>query len=232
MAQRPVVSSPLPGRSERPESGCASRRPWPGCGKTGRIGPWRSSVCRWGRRSPRPAGRGRVGRSPGRCAMPPPWSRCFSSRDVVRSPRGAHPAPGPDREQAPAAAGRTGPRQGQEGPHGPAGQGNPGHRGPPRHRRQDPAQDRCRGARRPGRGRGEDEEGHRRAQGPGQGPRLTADGPARCRPRGRRPDPGRRRRHRQVRRPQPVRLVDRHRTWTPHRAGRTVIGFLGPGTAG
>jgi len=42
--------------------------------------------------------------------------------------------------------------------------------------------------------------------------RVTADGPARCRTRGRRPDPGRRRRHRQVRRPQPVRILDRHRT--------------------
>jgi hypothetical protein len=48
-------------------------------------------------------------------------------------------------------------------------QGNARHRAPSRDRRQDPAQDRCRGARRPDRGRGGDEEGHRRAQGPGQG---------------------------------------------------------------
>ena len=60
-------------------------------------------------------------------------------------------------------------------------------------------------------GRGEDEEGHRRAQGLGQGPRLTADRTPRCRTRGRGPDTGRRRRHRQGRRPQPVRILDRHR---------------------
>ena len=74
-----------------------------------------------------------------------------------------------------------------------AGQGDARHGPSPRHRRQDPPPDRGRGAGRAGRGRGEDEEGHRRAQGPGAGPRLTADGPARCRPGGRRPDPGRRR---------------------------------------
>ena len=39
-----------------------------------------------------------------------------------------------------------------------------------------------------------------------------ADGPARCRPGGRRPGPGRRRRRRPVRRPQQVRVLDRHRT--------------------
>ena len=38
------------------------------------------------------------------------------------------------------------------------------------------------------------------------------DGPARCRTGRRRPDPGRRRRRRPVRRPQPVRVLDRHRT--------------------
>ena len=85
---------------------------------------------------------------------------------------GAHPAAGPDREQAATAAGRTHPRPGQEGPHRVAGQGNPCHRAPARHRREDPPQDRRGGARRPDRGRGEDEEGHRRTQVHGQGPRL------------------------------------------------------------
>ena len=44
------------------------------------------------------------------------------------------------------------------------------------------------------------------------GPRLDADGPHRSRTGGRGPDPGRRRRRRPVRRPQPVRVLDRHRT--------------------
>jgi transposase len=34
---------------------------------------------------------------------------------------------GPDREQTPTPPGRTGPRSGQEGPHRPAGQSDPGH---------------------------------------------------------------------------------------------------------
>ena len=46
----------------------------------------------------------------------------------------------------------------------------------------------------------------------GPRPRIHADGHPRHRPRRRRPDPGRRRRHRPVRRPQPVRVLDRHRT--------------------
>ena len=50
------------------------------------------------------------------------------------------------------------PGQAQEGPHRPAGQGDAGHRPSSRHRRQDPPPDRRRGARRPGRGRGEDQE--------------------------------------------------------------------------
>ena len=41
---------------------------------------------------------------------------------------------------------------------------------------------------------------------------ITADGAPRCRTRRRCQDPGRRRRHRPVRRPQPVRVLDRHRT--------------------
>ena len=43
-------------------------------------------------------------------------------------------------------------------------------------------------------------------------PRLHADGDLRRRPGRRRTDPGRRRRRRPVRRPQPVRVLDRHRT--------------------
>ncbi len=93
-----------------------------------------------------------------------------------------------------------------------AGQGDARHRPPARHRRQDPPPDRRRGARRAGRGRREDQEVHRRAQGHGPGPRLAPDGPARCRPGRRRPRPGRRRRRRPVRRPEPVRVLDRHRT--------------------
>ena len=66
--------------------------------------------------------------------------------------------------------------------------------------------------RRAGRDRGQDEEVHRRAEGAGPRPPLTADGPARRRARRRREDSGRRRRHRPVRRPEPVRVLDRHRT--------------------
>ena len=47
--------------------------------------------------------------------------------------------------------------------------------------------------------RGEDQEGHRRAQDDGPGPRIDADEPARCRTRRGRPDPGRRRRRGPVR---------------------------------
>jgi transposase len=43
-----------------------------------------------------------------------------------------------------------------------------------------------------------------------QGPRITTDGPARSGTRSRRPNVGRRRRHRNVRRPQPLRVLDRH----------------------
>ena len=93
-----------------------------------------------------------------------------------------------------------------------AGQGDARHRAAARPRRQDPPPDRGRRAGRTDRGRGEDQEGHRRAQGHGARPRLTADGPPRCRRRRRGPDPGRRRRRRPVRRPEPVRVLDRHRT--------------------
>ena len=80
----------------------------------------------------------------------------------------------------------------------------------------------------------EDQEGHRPgAQGDGPRPRLDADGPARRRARRRRPDPGRRRRRRPVRRPQPVRVLDRHRTArTPPPASRSATGSPGPGTGG
>ena len=53
-----------------------------------------------------------------------------------------------------------------------------------------------------------------RAQGRGPGHRVTPDGHPRRRPGRRRPDPRRRRRHRPVPRPQPLRVLDRHR---PHR---------------
>ena len=55
------------------------------------------------------------------------------------------------------------------------------------------------------------EEDHRRTQSDGPGPRLEVDGPPRSRSRGGRQDPGRRRRCGKVRRPQPVRVLDRHR---------------------
>ena len=68
------------------------------------------------------------------------------------------------------------------------------------------------GVGRAGRGRGQDQEGHRRAQSHRDRPRLTPDGPPRRRPSRGRTRPGRRRRRAPVRRPQPVRLLDRHRT--------------------
>ena len=66
-------------------------------------------------------------------------------------------------------------------------------RPPPRHRREDPSPHRRRRARRADRGRGQDQEVHRRAEGHRPGPRLPPDGPARRRPGRGRPDPGRRR---------------------------------------
>ena len=83
---------------------------------------------------------------------------------------------------------------------------------PTRHRREDPTPHRRRGTRRTDRGRGEDQEGHRRAQDPRAGPWVHADGPPRCRAGRGRTDPRRRRRRVPVCRPQPVRLLDRHRT--------------------
>ncbi len=67
-------------------------------------------------------------------------------------------------ELAPALVRRTSP---------PRSHGDSRHRAPARRRGQDPAQDCCLGARRPCRGRGEDDEGHRRAQDPGEGPRIA-----------------------------------------------------------
>ena len=51
-----------------------------------------------------------------------------------------------------------------------------------------------------------------RAHGRGARPRVDVDADPRRRSRWRRPDPGRRRRHRAVRRPEPVRVLDRDRT--------------------
>ena len=69
------------------------------------------------------------------------------------------------------------------------------------------ARNRGRGTGRTGRRRRQDQEGNRRTQGDGAGPRLHADGPARRGPGGRGPRPGRRRQRGPVRRPQPVRLL-------------------------
>ena len=64
-------------------------------------------------------------------------------------------------------------------------------------------------------------------------PATPPDGPDRGRARGRRADPGRRRRRRPVRRPQPVRVLDRHRTpGRLLRASRSATGCPGPATGG
>src|SRR5918995_967189 len=65
----------------------------------------------------------------------------------------------------------------------------------------------------------EAQEGARRAEGDGPGTWLEADGSARRRAGRRSEDPGRRRRRGPVRRPEPVRVLDRHRT-----AGRLLRG--------
>ena len=93
-----------------------------------------------------------------------------------------------------------------------AGQGDPRLGAAAGPGREDPPPARGRAARRAGRGREEDQGPHQGAQGDGPGPRLDADGPARRRTRRRGPDPGRRRRRGPVRRPEPVRVLDRHRT--------------------
>ena len=70
-------------------------------------------------------------------------------------------------------------------------------------------------------------------KGDGRRPRLHADGPAGRRADRRRPHPGRRRRRGPVRRPQPVRVLDRHRAARRLlRASRSGTGSPGPGTGG
>ena len=103
----------------------------------------------------------------------------------------------------------------------------------PRHRRQDPPPHRRRRAGRTGRGRGQDQEGHRRAQGDRARPRLTPDGPPRRRPRRGCPGPGRRRRRRPG---SPTATGSRpgpapHHS-TPPPASRTATGCREPGTGG
>ena len=91
----------------------------------------------------------------------------------------------------------------------------------------------CRAADRPDGGGQEDQGPDQRAQGHGPGPRLEADGPARCRPGRGRPHPGRRRSRGPVRRPEPIRLLDRHRPDRSDPPGRSCgTGSPGPGTGG
>ena len=112
---------------------------------------------------------------------------------------------------APAAAGAD-PRRGEEGPVRRPGQGAARHGPAPRRRRQDPPPGRRRADQRPradlSTQEGREQGTHRAAR----RDRHHADGPARHRPLRRRPAAGRGRRHHPVPRPQPLRLLERHRT--------------------
>ena len=150
-------------------------------------------------RDPEPgAGRGR--RRPG------------GDGDAGRPPRRARPGPHPDDQPAaPAAAGAVS-RRGKQFLSSPQGPRADRHHQAARHRRQDPPPARRRADRR-ARGHRQEDQGrregtHRTWSRPADPP----DGPARHRPLRRRPAARRRRRHPPLRRPGPVRVLERHRT--------------------
>ena len=112
----------------------------------------------------------------------------------------------------PGALGRTPSWSGQTRHHHWLGEGDAGHREAARHRREDPPPHRRGGTGRTDCSRGEDQQGDRGTEGDGPCARVPADGHPRCRCCRCRTDPRRRRRRRPVRRPEPLRVLDRHGT--------------------
>ena len=94
--------------------------------------------------------------------------RARGAADAGRPPRRAHPATDPDRQPAATTALRAHAREGQEGHHRPAGQGDPRLGAAPRPGREDPPPARRRAADRAGRGREEDQGADQGAQGDGR----------------------------------------------------------------